>query len=236
MLSAITAAVLYAALGADPAQAATPDAGPIRHVVLFKFKEGATPEQVAAVEEGLKQLPKNIDTIKSFEWGTNNSPEKLDDGYTHALYATFANMADLKAYGPHPAHKAFGETLKPIRDAVTVIDYVPHVVKPAPESKNVVRHVVLFKFNDGTTPEQIKTIEDAFAALPSKIDSVKGMEWGTNASPENKADGLTHCFVLTFDDEAGRDAYLPHPAHKEFGGILGPHLEKVRVIDFKVQK
>ncbi len=44
--------------------------------------------------------------------------------------------------------------------------------------------------------------------------------------------GFTHCFFLTFKNEADRDAYLPHPAHKEFGALLGPVLDKVLVIDY----
>ena len=36
---------------------------------------------------------------------------------------------------------------------------------------------------------------------------------------------------LTLKDAAGRKAYLPHPAHKAFGKLLGPHLDKVLVID-----
>ena len=37
---------------------------------------------------------------------------------------------------------------------------------------------------------------------------------------------------MTFKDRAGLDVYLPHEAHKAFGGILGPVLDKVLVIDF----
>lgn len=97
------------------------------------------------------------------------------------------------------------------------------------------RHVVLFKFKDGTATEQIKKIEDAFRALPSKISTIVEFEWGTNNSPENKAQGFTHCFFVTFHDAAGRDVYLPHPAHKEFGKLLHPHLDKVLVIDYDAQ-
>lgn len=96
----------------------------------------------------------------------------------------------------------------------------------------MLRHVVIFKFKDTATPQQIKSVEDAFAALPAKINTIIGYEWGTNVSPENLAQGFTHCFLVSFKDAAGRDFYLPHPAHKEFGKILGPHLDKVLVIDF----
>jgi ribosomal protein L23 len=96
----------------------------------------------------------------------------------------------------------------------------------------VLRHVVIFKFKDTATPEQVKEVEKAFSALPSKINTIIGYEWGTNISPENLAQGFTHCFLVTFKDVAGRDFYLPHPAHKEFGKILSPYLDKVMVIDF----
>ncbi len=98
------------------------------------------------------------------------------------------------------------------------------------------RHVVVFKFKDGTSPEDIKKVEEAFAALPSKIPTIVAFEWGTNNSPENLAQGFTHCFFLTFNDAEGRAVYLPHPAHKEFGKILRPHLEKAFVIDYVVQE
>ena len=99
-------------------------------------------------------------------------------------------------------------------------------------SAAMLRHVVIFKFKDTSTPQQIKAVEDAFSALPAKINTIIGYEWGTNMSPENLAQGFTHCFLVTFKDTAGREFYLPHPAHKEFGKILGPHLDKVLVIDF----
>lgn len=98
------------------------------------------------------------------------------------------------------------------------------------------RHVVLFSFKESSTAEDIKKVEDAFRALPSKIKEIKGFEWGTNNSPEGLNQGFTHCFFLTFDSEKGREIYLPHPAHKEFGQMLGPHLEKVLVVDYWANK
>jgi len=94
------------------------------------------------------------------------------------------------------------------------------------------RHVVLFKFKDGTSTEDIKKVEDAFGELPSKISQIKGYEWGLNNSPEGLEKGFTHCFFLTFNNEEDRDAYLPHPDHKAFGDILKPHLEDVLVVDY----
>lgn len=96
----------------------------------------------------------------------------------------------------------------------------------------VLRHVVLFQFKDTATPAQIREIEAAFCRLPSATGLIRGFEWGTNVSPEGLDQGFTHCFVLTFNNEEDRNAYLPHPAHKEFGALLGPSLEKVAVMDY----
>jgi hypothetical protein len=99
-------------------------------------------------------------------------------------------------------------------------------------SKSVLRHVVLFKFKDGTPAERVRAIEEKFAGLKSKIPGITAFEWGTDVSPEKLAQGFTHCFLVTFPDEAARDAYLPHPAHQDFVSVLKPHLDKVLVVDY----
>jgi len=106
---------------------------------------------------------------------------------------------------------------------------------PQTEGK-VLRHVVLFKFKETTTPADKKKIEDAFRALPAKISEIRNFEWGSNVSVENLSQGFTDCFVLTFASEKDRDTYLVHPAHKEFGNIIGSALDKVLVVDFWAEK
>ncbi len=97
---------------------------------------------------------------------------------------------------------------------------------------SVLRHVVLFKFKEGTTDAEVKKVEDAFSALPSKIPQIMSYEWGLNNSPEGLEKGFTHCFFLTFNSEEDRAVYLPHPDHKAFGQILSPFLDDVLVIDY----
>ncbi|NJB72469.1 hypothetical protein GGR42_002960 [Saonia flava] len=97
---------------------------------------------------------------------------------------------------------------------------------------SVLRHVVLFKFKEGTTPEKIKTVQDAFNALPSKIPEIISYEWGLNNSPEGLNKGFTHCYFLTFASEESRAIYLPHPDHKAFGATLSGILEDVLVVDY----
>jgi hypothetical protein len=97
---------------------------------------------------------------------------------------------------------------------------------------SVLRHVVLFGFKESASQEDIQRVVEAFKALPSQISEIKGFEWGTNNSPEGLNQGLTHAFTLTFHSDADRDAYLPHPAHKAFGDIVGGTLDKVTVVDY----
>ncbi len=96
----------------------------------------------------------------------------------------------------------------------------------------LLRHVVIFKFKDSASAADVKKVEDAFSALPGQIKEIKGYEWGTNNSPENLAQGFTHCFFVTFKSEADRAIYLPHPAHMAFVKVLEPTLDKVLVIDY----
>ena len=101
--------------------------------------------------------------------------------------------------------------------------------------EKVLRHVVMFQFKKGTPESTVREIEATFAALPRKIDAIRDFEWGTDVSVEGKADGFTHCFVVTFSSEADRDAYLPHPAHQEFVALATPHRERSLVLDYWVR-
>jgi lysophospholipase L1-like esterase len=94
------------------------------------------------------------------------------------------------------------------------------------------RHVVLFKFKPEVTVAEVQEVVTAFAALKGKIQEVEDFEWGTDVSVENLAAGFTHCFFVTFQDSAARDAYLPHPAHQEFVKLVGPRIDKVLVVDY----
>jgi hypothetical protein len=96
----------------------------------------------------------------------------------------------------------------------------------------LLRHVVLFKFKNGTTTEQIRKIENGCCALPSKISYIYDFEWGTDISVDDRNQGFTHCFIVTFRSEQDRDKYLPHPAHQELVEFLRPNIDQMLVIDY----
>jgi hypothetical protein len=95
----------------------------LRHVVMFGWKENASPDSIAASVRAFKALPGQIRTIKKFEWGVNNSPEKLNQGLTHCFVLTFGSEKDRDAYLVDPIHVAFTKLLPGILDKVTVLDY-----------------------------------------------------------------------------------------------------------------
>lgn len=119
---------------------------------------------------------------------------------------------------------------------VAVLSFVPQT-KFFKIPQKVLRHVVMFKFTPTATPAIVQDIENTFKALQAKVPSVKGFEWGTNNSPEGFNEGLTHCFVVSFDDEQGRQAYWDNPAHNDFVNThLKPYMEKVLVVDYFVNQ
>ena len=98
--------------------------------------------------------------------------------------------------------------------------------------EKTLRHVVMFKFKESTTEADLSAITASFAALPTKIPEIVDFEWGTNNSPEGLDKGFTHCFLVSFADEKGRDTYLPHVDHKAFVELASPHIEDVLVLDY----
>ena len=179
-------------------------------------------------------LPSKIDSIIDFQYGVNNSPEGLDDGFTHCFLLTFADEAGRARYLPHPAHKEFGNVLRPHMKDVFVIDYWGDTKQPKLDKP--LQHAVFFEFKPDADQAGVRKVEEAFAALPSKIKEIAAFEWGKNNSPEKHDDGFTHCFLVTFASEEAREKYLPHPDHQAFVDVLKPVLQKVRVLDFWAQR
>ena len=95
----------------------------LQHVVSFKFKSTAMPDDIKKVEAAFRDLKTKIPQIVSFEWGTNVSKENHDKGFTHCFVLSFKTEKDRDDYISHPEHKAFGKLLHPFLDDVFVIDF-----------------------------------------------------------------------------------------------------------------
>lgn len=106
----------------------------------------------------------------------------------------------------------------------------------AQKGKKELRHVVLFGWKAGADTAAISQVVTAFKALPGKIKTIKRFEWGVNNSPENLNQGLSYCFLVTFDSEKDRNDYIVNPDHKAFTQLLPGILEKVTVVDYWAQQ
>ncbi len=93
----LTLALIAAVTLSAPAADKPMKSNKLVHMVSFKFKASAQPAQIDAVVAAFGALPKKIKGIKSYEWGTNVSPEKHDKGFTHGFILTFTKAADRDA-------------------------------------------------------------------------------------------------------------------------------------------
>ena len=129
LLTSLLAAAAVACSTSPVARPATTPlpAGAVRHVVVFRYKADASPEKIGQITRAFAALKEQIPGVLSFEHGVNNSPEKLNQGYTHVYQLTFTDAAARDAYLIHPAHKAFGALLgsSGVFDGAFVVDYAP---------------------------------------------------------------------------------------------------------------
>jgi hypothetical protein len=95
----------------------------LHHVVCFKFKSTASPDEIKKVETAFRALKQKIPQVVTLEWGTNVSKEQRDKGFTHCFLLSFKSEKDRDAYIEHPEHKAFGKIVGPVLDDVFVIDF-----------------------------------------------------------------------------------------------------------------
>jgi len=97
-----------------------------------------------------------------------------------------------------------------------------------------VKHIVLLKFKDGTTEEQIGKFFEDVLDLSESVPGIDDYVSGTNCSLESRTPGLTHGFIMTFSDVAARDAYIVHPEHERFKTMALGVIETLLIFDFEV--
>ncbi|MFC4564700.1 Dabb family protein [Nocardiopsis mangrovi] len=82
----------------------------LRHIALFRWIDGITPEQVAAVQEGLAALPAAIPELDAYAFGPD-----LGLGTGNFDFAVVADVADEAAYAVYRDHPRHQEVLAVIR-------------------------------------------------------------------------------------------------------------------------
>jgi len=80
----ILSSILIMTFGCAPtseSDSASSNAPLLRHVVLFKFKDSATPAQVDEIVKAFGELPSKIPSIVDYQWGTDVSIEGKANGF-----------------------------------------------------------------------------------------------------------------------------------------------------------
>ena len=85
----------------------------LRHAVLFRLTEAATPEETEAMAVALRALPKQVPQIAALSCGADAG---LSGGnFDFSLTVDFADAAGYEAYAKHPAHQeVIARYIKPI--------------------------------------------------------------------------------------------------------------------------
>jgi hypothetical protein len=85
----------------------------LRHVVMFKLKDGAPADALTSLEAGLQVLPQSISEISSYRYGSDLG---LREGnFDFCLVAEFEDAGAFARYVVHPDHQAF------IKDRLTPV-------------------------------------------------------------------------------------------------------------------
>jgi len=102
----------------------------------------------------------------------------------------------------------------------------------------MVSHLVLMKPRPDLTPADRQAFIDAFGRAIREIPAVRDVRIGRRiihgAGYEPSAPDMDYVAVIDFDDLAGLQTYLGHPAHGELGARFGQSLSAASVYDFEV--
>ena len=86
----------------------------------------------------------------------------------------------------------------------------------------MLRHVVLFRWAEGTSEEQREAIRAGLARLPGLIPDLRAYRFGDDAGlVEGNWD---FAVVADFDDVEGWRAYWDHPEHRR---VIDDHIQPV---------
>jgi hypothetical protein len=76
----------------------------------------------------------------------------------------------------------------------------------------MIRHVAVFCWLEGTTADQVAAVTAGLAGLPAEVPSIRAYAHGPDLQlGEGRWD---YAVVAEFDDAAGYQAYVDHPAHQ----------------------
>ncbi len=102
----------------------------VRHFGVFKFKDVTSQEQITECFQIMNGMVGKIDGLIDMEYGSYNSPEGLNEDFTHGFIMTFDSPDSRDAYLPNPVHERVKELVVPKLERVIVFDFeMPKQIK-----------------------------------------------------------------------------------------------------------
>ena len=95
----------------------------VRHYGMFQFHPEVTPDQIDECFTEMRAMVGRIPGLLSMEHGPYDSPEALNDGFTHGFVMTFTDGLSRDAYLPHPEHERVKLIVVPRLARVVVFDF-----------------------------------------------------------------------------------------------------------------
>jgi hypothetical protein len=93
----------------------------IRHIVLFRFKEGVDEERQAFLMSALEGLKAKVALVKELEVGRDIAGKP--NSYDIALNSVFETFDDVEAYAVHPEHIKVVELVKELCRSSVKVDF-----------------------------------------------------------------------------------------------------------------
>ncbi|KNE71478.1 hypothetical protein AMAG_15702 [Allomyces macrogynus ATCC 38327] len=96
---------------------------PVRHIVLFKLKEDASPDAIAHMKAELLALKDRLPHLV-VSATVNESFTTRHKGFSVVLDSVLVSREALAEYSPHPIHQdVVQNAIKPILDDIMAVDY-----------------------------------------------------------------------------------------------------------------
>jgi hypothetical protein len=103
----------------------------------------------------------------------------------------------------------------------------------------VIVHLVLFHPRTSALPEQREALADALVAALQEIPSIRRVRVGRRVThgreyEHRMAVDYSYAAFLEFDDAAGLEAYLRHPAHEPLAARFYEVFDEALMYDYRV--
>lgn len=188
----------------------------IRRVVLWRWRDDATPEQKLTSKEGLAYIS-YASRVDAIDFGEDLGLATKAN-YDLALTRDHRDKDSWDAYDSDPHHYRVGGFIDTLtHEEITArADYV---YNGPPNVRGHVRHLALYSWREDVADERKREARRALAALRADCSSLRVLEVADDLgwAGVGRADLVVEAH---FPDEDGAQVFLEHPVQRESAELL----------------